>query len=186
LRTVNPLSRAFVDAAAELGFPLNADFNGAQQEGFGLYQLTQKRGKRCSAANVFLDPVRKRPNLAVHSGAHATRILFDGRRAARVAYLHDRKPQEAQARQEILVCCGSVQSPQLLMLSGIGPADDLRGLDIPVITDLPGVGQNLQDHLFLAVAYQCKKPVTLDKVETLGNLLKYLAFKKGPSHLERG
>jgi choline dehydrogenase len=180
LRTVNPLSRAFVDAAVELGFPRNPDFNGPQQEGFGFYQVTQTRGKRCSAANAFLDSVRNRPNLVVHTGAQATKLLFDGRRAIGVAYLRDGKPQEAQGSREILVCCGTVQSPQLLMLSGIGPADHLRSHDIPVATDLRGVGQNLQDHLFLAVAYQCKKPVTLDKVETLGNLLKYLAFKKGP------
>jgi len=180
LRTVNPLSRAFVEAAAELGFPLNADFNGAHQEGFGLYQVTQKRGKRCSAANAFLNPVRKRPNLTVHSGAHATRLLFEGRRATGIGYLRSGKPEVARARREILVCCGSVQSPQLLMLSGIGPADHLRSLGIPIVAELPGVGQNLQDHLFLAVAYQCKKPVTLDKVETLLNFLRYLAFKTGP------
>ena len=180
LRTPNPVSRAFVEAAAELGFPRNPDFNGAQQEGFGLYQVTQRRGKRCSAAKAFLEPVRTRRNLTVHSGAHATRLLFDGRRANGVAYLRDGKPQEARASREILVCCGSVQSPQLLMLSGIGPADHLRTLGLPVLTDLPGVGQNLQDHIFLAVAYECKKPVTLDQVETLGNFLKYLALKKGP------
>jgi choline dehydrogenase len=180
LRTVNPLSRAFVEAAVELGFPRNADFNGAQQEGFGLYQVTQRRGKRCSAANGFLDPVRDRPNLTTHTGAHATRILFDGKRATGVAYLREGKLEEARADREVLVCCGSVQSPQLLMLSGIGSADHLRSLAIPVIVDLPGVGQNLQDHLFLAVSYQCKKPVTLDKAENLANFLKYLAFKTGP------
>ena len=180
LRTVNPLSRAFVEAAAELGFPLNPDFNGAQQEGFGLYQVTQQRGKRCSAADAFLEPARHRSNLTIHTGAHATRILFDERRAVAVDYLRDGKPEEARAAREILVCCGSVQSPQLLMLSGIGPADHLRSLDIPLVADLPGVGQNLQDHLFLAVSYRCKKPITLDKAETLANFLKYLVLKKGP------
>ena len=180
LRTVNPLSRAFVEAAAELGFPPNPDFNGAQQEGFGLYQVTQKRGSRCSAATAFLQPARERPNLTVHSGSHATRIIFEGRRAAGVAYLRDGKLREAQARREILVCCGAVQSPQLLMLSGVGPADHLRSVGIPLVHDLPGVGQNLQDHLFLAVAYACKKPVTLDKAENFANLMKYLAFKRGP------
>ena len=179
-RTVNPLSRAFVEAAAELGFPRNPDFNGPQQEGFGLYQVTQTRGKRCSSAKAFLDPVRNRPNLVVHSGAHATRLLFEDGRAIGVAYLREGKAQETRASREVLVCCGSVQSPQLLMLSGIGPADHLRSLHIPVLANLPGVGENLQDHLFLAVAYQCKKPITLDNVETLGNLLKYLIFKKGP------
>ena len=180
LRCVNPLSRAFVEAAAELGFPLNPDFNGAQQQGFGLYQVTQNRGKRCSAASAFLDPVRNRPNLTVHTGAHVTRIRFERQRATAVAYLRDSKPEEAPAGREVLLCCGSVQSPQLLMLSGVGPADHLRALNIPVVADLPGVGQNLQDHLFLAVAYQCKKAVTLDKAETLVNLLKYLAFRTGP------
>jgi choline dehydrogenase len=180
LRTVNPLSRAFVEAAAELGFPRNPDFNGAQQEGFGFYQVTQQHGKRCSAANAFLDPVRRRPNLTIHTGAHATRTLFDRRRAVSVAYLRDGKPQEARAAREILVCCGTLQSPQLLMLSGIGPADHLVSLKIPIVADLPGVGQNLQDHLFLAVSYQCKKTITLDKAETLANFLKYLVFRKGP------
>lgn len=180
LRTVNPLSRAFVEAAVELGFPRNADFNGAQQEGFGLYQVTQRRGKRCSAANAFLDSARARRNLTIHTGAHAARILFDGKRATGLAYLRHGKQETAHARREVLVSCGTVQSPQLLMLSGIGPADHLRSLDIPVVTDLPGVGQNLQDHLFLAVAYHCKKPITLDKAENLGNFLRYLAFKTGP------
>ena len=180
LRTVNPLSRAFIEAAAELGFPLNPDFNGAHQEGFGLYQVTQQRGKRCSAADAFLEPARCRSNLTIDTGAHATRILFDERRARAVTYLREGKLHEAQAAREILVCCGSVQSPQLLMLSGIGSADHLRSLDIPLVADLPGVGQNLQDHLFLAVSYRCTKPITLDKAETLVNFLKYLVFKKGP------
>ena len=180
LRTVNPLSRAFVEAARELGFPFNEDFNGAKQEGFGFYQVTQKRGKRCSVFNAFLEPARARKNLTIHTGAQATRLLFEGRRATGVEYLRNGKREKALAEREVLLCCGSVQSPQLLMLSGIGPADHLRTLDIPVVNDLPGVGENLQDHLFLAVAYNCKKPITLDKVETAGNLFRYLAFRNGP------
>ena len=180
LRTVNPLSHAFVEAALELDFPANSDFNGTQQEGFGFYQVTQKRGARCSAADAFLAPAEGRKNLIIETGTHATRLLIEGRRAVGVAYIKNGKQEKARAEREVLVCCGSVQSPQLLMLSGIGPADHLHALKIPVAADLPGVGENLQDHLFLAVAYACKKPVTLDQAETLPNLLRYLAFRRGP------
>lgn len=180
LRTLNPLSRAFVEAAVEEGWPRNDDFNGAEQDGFGFYQATQKQGQRCSAATAYLKPVLSRPNLTVSTGAQATGLLFEGRRAVGVAYLRDGRAEEARAEREIILCGGAVNSPQLLMLSGIGPGAHLASLGIPVVMDLPGVGQNLQDHLMGAVAFACTRPITMASADKLGNLVNYLLFKKGP------
>lgn len=179
-RSTNPVSRAFVEAGVELGLARNDDFNGAQQEGFGCYQVTQRRGARWSAADAYLKPAAARRNLEVRTGAHATRVLFEGTRAVGVAYVRDGKPEEARASREVILCGGAVNSPQLLMLSGIGLAEQLRAHGIRVVADLPGVGENLQDHLFLPVAYVCKQPITLDKAETLANALKYALFRRGP------
>ena len=112
--------------------------------------------------------------------AHATRIVFDGTRASGVRYLAGGREQEAVAAREVILCGGAVNSPQLLLLSGAGPADHLRGLGIPVVADLPGVGQNLQDHLAMGVVYRCKEPITLASAETLGNLLRYIVLRRGP------
>ncbi len=180
LRCVNPLTRAFVAAGIELGWPPNADFNGAEQEGVGVYQVTQKRGQRHSAADAYLKPARRRRNLTVLPRTHATRLLFEQRRCVGVAYLRDGQPQQVQARREVLLCAGAINSPQLLMLSGIGPAAHLQVLGIPVTQDLPGVGHNLQDHLAAGVLYACMQPVSLAGVETLANLLSYLLLKRGP------
>ena len=151
---------AFIEGAAELGFPRNDDFNGLEQEGAGYYQLTTRNGLRCSAADAYLKPARRRPNLAVETDAHATRILFDGARACGVAFRRRGVEREARAAREVLVSAGSLQSPQLLQLSGIGPGDLLNRHGIPVRRDLPGVGANLQDHLQVRVMYQCSKPIT--------------------------
>jgi choline dehydrogenase len=180
LRCINPLSQAFVEGALELGFPRNDDFNGSDQDGVGFYQVTQKQGKRHSAAAAYLKPILKRPNLTVTSSALATRLLFKETRAVGVAYVQNGKTEEARANREVILCGGTVNSPQLLMLSGIGPAEHLRSLSIPVIADMPGVGQNLQDHLAVAVAFECTQPITMSSAETLGNALKYLFLKKGP------
>lgn len=142
----HPNSLAFVEAAVELGHPRNADFNGSSQEGTGLFQRTIGGKTRCSTARAFLHPVRSRENLQVMTGAEATRIFFEGKRASGVSYLKDGKEGEALARAEVIVCGGAINSPQLLMLSGIGPAVHLQSLGIDVVADLPGVGQNLQDH----------------------------------------
>jgi len=174
LRTINPVSRAFVDAAKEQGFPLNDDFNGVGQEGVGFYQVTQKNGKRSSAAAAYLKPILNRRNLTIHTNAQATGLLFDKSRAAGIKYVRNGATAEARASREVIVCGGSVNSPQLLMLSGIGPADDLRSLGIPVIADLPGVGGNLQDHLAIFTAYECLQPVTLASAEKLSNVLSFL------------
>ena len=180
LRCVNPLTRAFVAAGVELGWPHNTDFNGAEQEGVGVYQVTQKQGQRHSAAEAYLKPARRRCNLTVLPRAHATRLLFEQRRCVGVAYLRDGQPQQAQVRREVLLCAGAINSPQMLLLSGIGPAADLQMLGLPVTQDLPGVGQNLQDHLAAGVLYACTQPVSLAGAETLANLLSYLLLKRGP------
>jgi choline dehydrogenase-like flavoprotein len=142
----NRISRAFVEAARQAGHPENRDFNGPTQEGVGVYQVTQKAGERCSAARAYLTPHRHRPNLHVITGAHATRVLMQGRRAVGVAYLQGRATRELRARREVLVCGGALLSPQLLMLSGIGPAAHLQQHGIAVVHDLPGVGRHLHDH----------------------------------------
>ena len=179
LRDPNPLSQAFVYAGIESGLPANNDFNGAQQEGVGYYQVTQKRGARHSAADAYLQPIRHRPNLTILTQAHATRILFEGDAAVGVEYLHQGSKQEARASAEVILCGGAINSPQLLLLSGIGPADQLRALGIPVRVDLPGVGQNLQDHPALAVTYACTQPVSLSTAESAGNLARYFLLRKG-------
>jgi len=179
LRFVNPLTRAFLDAAKELGMASNPDFNGAAQEGCGLNQVTQKNGQRHSAAEAFLKPALKRKNLALEIDAHATRIIVEGKRAVGVAYSRGGSAREARASREVLVCGGTINSPQLLQLSGIGAGDELRRHGIQVACDLPGVGKNLQDHLIVSVGYLCQKPVTMAGAETLPNLLRYLLFKRG-------
>src|SRR5260221_7779168 len=180
LRCVNPLTRAFVAAGVELGWSHNADFNGAEQAGVGVYQVTQKRGQRHSAADAYLKPARRRRNLTVLSHAHATHLLFEQKRCVGVAYLRDGQSEQAHVRREVLLCAGAINSPQLLLLSGIGPASHLPRLGIPITLDLPGVGQNLQDHLAAGVIYACTQPVSLARVESLANILSYLLLKPGP------
>ena len=180
LRCVNPLTRAFVAAGVELGWPHNADFNGAEQEGVGVYQVMQKQGQRHSTADAYLKPARRRRNLTVLPNAHTTRLLFEQRRCVGVAYLRDGHPQQTHVRGEVLLCAGAINSPQVLLLSGIGPAAQLQLHGIPVTQDLPGVGQNLQDHLAAGVIYACTQPVSLAGAETLAHLLSYLLLKRGP------
>lgn len=178
-RTVNPMSRAFVEAAIEAGLPSNSDFNGPQQEGAGFYQVTQRRGRRCSAADAFLHPARGRPNLTVVPHAHATQIVLEGTRATGVEYVSAGREFSVHAEREVILCGGSVNSPRLLMLSGIGPAKHLKQQGIEVALDLPGVGENLQDHLFLPVAYEAKRAVSLASAESLVSVLRYMAFRRG-------
>jgi choline dehydrogenase len=149
LRHVNPLSRAFVQAGVQCQLHHNPDFNGARQDGVGLYQVTQKDGRRFSAARAFLDPVRQRPNLAILTGAQVQRVLFTGRQATGVR-LRDRNLALAPGG-EVILCGGAVNSPQLLMLSGIGPGAHLQAMGLPVLHDAPEVGRNLADHLDITV-----------------------------------
>ncbi len=151
----SPYSRAFVAAAVQAGHAPNPDFNGAQQQGVGLTQVTQKDGERCSAAKGYLTPHLGRPNLTVITQARATRVLVDGLRAVGVEYLDGQGVlQQVHARCEVLVSAGALQSPQLLMLSGIGPAEHLKTHGITVKLDAPGVGQNLQDHIDIVHSYE--------------------------------
>jgi choline dehydrogenase len=152
LRDTNPLSHAFVEAAKQAGHAHNTDFNGGEQDGFGLFELNQRNGLRLSSSRAFLHPVLQRPNLSVFADAMALRIVLDGRRAVGVALGQEGRAIELRANAEVVVCAGAVNSPQLLMLSGIGPAAMLRKHGIAVAHDLPGVGENLQDHPTVSVA----------------------------------
>lgn len=176
----NPLSHAFVAAGEELGWQRTEDFNGPQQDGFGLYQVTQKDGRRCSTAVAFLNPARRRPNLDVMTEALAERLLCRGRRVEGVVVRRGGQRLEVVADREVILCGGAVNSPQLLMLSGIGPADHLRQHGIDVVHDLPGVGGHLQDHPVVSVVYRSQRNDTLDSAETLGNLLRYVLRRRGP------
>jgi choline dehydrogenase-like flavoprotein len=151
LRSPNPFQKLFIEAARQAGLPPNPDFNGATQEGVGPYQVTQKDGERFSAARGYLEAARLRPNLAVFTGALARRIVFDAGRACAVEFLRDGKLERASARREVIVAAGALQSPQLLMLSGVGPGEHLRSRGVDVVADVPGVGQNLQDHLDIII-----------------------------------
>jgi len=151
VRDPNPLSHVFVEAAKQVGLPYNADFNGIEQEGVGLYQVTQKDGQRWSSARAFLEGARSRPNLTVLTKAHATRVLLEGKRAVGIEVLHNGQSRQLHAQREVVLCGGAVNSPQLLLLSGIGPKDELAQHGIKLVHELPGVGQNLQDHLDMTV-----------------------------------
>jgi choline dehydrogenase len=148
------LSKRFIDAAIAMGYDYNPDFNGQQQEGVGFYQFTIKEGKRHSAAAAFLVPILQRPNLTITTGALVTRLLFEGTRTIGVEYLHEGALHQVRVDREVILSAGAFDSPKLLMLSGIGNAADLQALGILVVADLPGVGQNLQDHVLLPVAYE--------------------------------
>lgn len=180
LRSVNPLSRAFVEACLESGMPANNDFNGAANEGAGLYQTTQKNGARWSTAEAYLKPALKRPNLTVRVQTQVARVVIENGRAVGVAYLVKGQIEIARVNREVLLCGGAINSPQLLMLSGVGPAEHLREQSIEVLVDLPGVGENLQDHLAAGAIYQSTKPISLADAEKVSNVLNYLFFKKGP------
>ena len=157
----HPLSAMFVDAAENAGVPRNDDFNGLSQEGCGFYQVTQKDGMRWSTASAYLRPALERPNLTVLTGALAHRVRFAGRRAVAVDYLRHGEAATAEAAREVILSGGAVNSPQLLLLSGVGPADHLRQHGIDVVQDLPGVGGNLQDHLGTWVRHEITRPLSL-------------------------
>jgi choline dehydrogenase len=158
----NPLFGAMVEAGVQAGYPRTDDLNGYQQEGFGPMDRTvTANGRRASTARGYLDQARQRPNLTIVTHATTDRILFTGKRANGVAYLHGGTSVAAYARREVLLCGGAIASPQILQRSGVGPAAWLRELDIPLVLDLPGVGQNLQDHLEMYMQYECKEPVSL-------------------------
>ena len=160
-RIDNPLYTAFVEAARQAGYPATGDINGEQQEGFGRMDMTVKNGVRWSAANAYLKPAMKRPNLQVRTHALVTRILFEGKRAVGVRYLQGNVEHEVRASREVILSGGPINSPHLLKLSGIGPAEELKAQGIDVVHHLPGVGENLQDHLEFYFQVACTKPITL-------------------------
>ncbi|HMG49558.1 MAG TPA: choline dehydrogenase [Inquilinus sp.] len=189
----NPLFDAFIQAGQQAGYPFTSDMNGFQQEGFGKMDMTIHRGERWSAAKAYLRPAQSRPNLTIETGALTTRILFEGTRAVGVEYAQGGQIRTARAAREVILAGGAINSPQLLMLSGVGPADQLRRHGIAVVHDLPGVGRNLQDHLELYIQYECTKPITLYSVENplykakVG--LEWFLFRSGlttSAHLEAG
>lgn len=179
----NPLYEAFIQAGVQAGYPFTEDMNGYQQEGFGVMDMTVRKGRRWSAAKAYLYPVMNRPNLTVELGALTTRVLFEGRRAVGIEYARGGQTVQARADREVILSGGAINSPQLLMLSGIGNADELRKLGIPVIANRPGVGENLQDHLEIYVQYECTQPISLYPALKPWNQLKigfdWLFFGKG-------
>ena len=180
----HPLCEAFIEAAQQAGHPRNDDFNGARQEGAGYFQLTTRNGRRWSTAVGYLRPARRRGNLSIVSRALATRVLFSGRRAVGVEYRQDGALHTAFADGEVILAGGAFNSPQLLQLSGLGPAAPLRGLGIDVIADMPGVGADLQDHLQVRLQYRCTEPITMNDVINdwryrYAEGLRYLLSRKG-------
>ncbi|MGI9336210.1 MAG: GMC family oxidoreductase [Gammaproteobacteria bacterium] len=185
------LCDAYVDAAVQAGIARNDDFNGATQEGVGYFQLTTRNGLRSSAAAAYLHPMRRLPNLEVLTEAHVSRVLFNGRRAVGVAYGRGGSSQEVRARAEIVLAGGAINSPQLLQLSGIGPARLLRQYGLPVVVDSPGVGERLQDHLQARFVYECSQPITVnDEVRSNARKLRaglqWLVFRTGPLTIGAG
>ena len=181
----HPLVEAFKLAANALGVPTTDDFNNLTQEGVGYYQLSTHKGLRCSTAVAYLRPARKRSNLTVLTNSQATRIVFTGRKASGVELFHQGKKITQQANKEVLLCAGAIQSPQLLQLSGVGPAKLLQELNIPLIQDLPGVGENLQDHLQYRLIYELNQPIsTNDQLRSIFGKVKmgldWLLFRGGP------
>jgi choline dehydrogenase len=187
----DPLSAAFIDAAAETGLPVNSDFNGASQEGAGFFQTTTKGGRRASTAMAYLRPAKSRGNLHVETSALAQRILFDGRRARAVEYWQGGALRTASARKEILVCGGAYNSPQLLQLSGVGPAELLKQHGIELVLDAPGVGNDLQDHMQVRLVMRCPQRITLNDilnhpVRRIMAGARYAAFRSGPLTIAAG
>ncbi|PSC04279.1 choline dehydrogenase [Alsobacter soli] len=185
-RTMTPLCDAFIEACKQAGLPRNDDFNGETQEGAGYYQVTARRGWRWSTARGYLRPARRRPNLRVVTGAAATRILFDGQAATGVRFRKDGAEMVAKAGREVLLCAGAFASPQLLQVSGVGPAEWLRDrLGVPLVADLPAVGRRLQDHLQVRLVQRATRKVTVNDVvgspaRSVAAALQWALLGRGP------
>jgi len=179
----NPLYRAFIEAGHEAGYLLTDDYNGYQQEGFGAMHMTVKGGVRWSTANAYLKPALGRPNLTVVSNALARRVVFDGKKAVGVEYEAGGAAETARAEREVILAAGSIGSPMLLQLSGVGPARVLQEAGVPVVHDLPGVGENLQDHLEVYFQFRCTQPITLNgQIDPFHKLVigsRWFFFKSG-------
>jgi choline dehydrogenase len=190
-RHADPISAAFIRAAAETGIPTNPDFNGATQEGAGFFQTTTRQGRRASTAVAYLGPAKNRSNLRIETSALAQRILFEGRRAVGLEYRQGNAVKTATARREVLVSSGAYNSPQLLQLSGVGPAGLLQKHGIGVVLDAPGVGNDLQDHMQVRVVMRCTQKITLNDIvnNPLRRVLagvQYAAFRNGPLTIAAG
>ncbi|MBC7578251.1 MAG: choline dehydrogenase [Tardiphaga sp.] len=190
-RHPDPLSDAFIAAAVETGLPFNPDFNGASQEGVGLYQTTTRRGRRASTAVAYLRTAQRQGHLRVETEALAQRILFEGRRAVGIEYRQNGITRQARARREVLVSSGAYNSPQLLQLSGVGPAELLRQHGIDMVLDAPGVGHDLQDHMQVRMVMRCAQKITLNDIvnhplrKTM-MALRYAASRTGPLTIAAG
>ncbi|MBM7067386.1 GMC family oxidoreductase [Actibacterium sp. 188UL27-1] len=186
MRIQRPICDAWVAAAQAAGYPFNPDYNGAEQEGVGYFQLTTRNGRRCSAAVAYLNPVRSRPNLKIITRAHVQKLLMDdSKKITGLTYAgRDGLTKTIHVRREVVLSSGAIGSPQILMQSGIGPADHLNQNGIEVRHDLSGVGQGLQDHLQARLVYKCNEPTLNDEVRSLVNQmkigLKYALFRAGP------
>ena len=184
IRIRRKITDAFIEAAVQAGIPPNDDVNGGVQEGVGYFQLTAHRGRRCSTAVGYLRPALRRPNLTVKTGVHVTRLRVEGGRVSGVEYLHRGRADSATAARETVLCAGAIGSPQILQLSGIGDGELCRRFEIPLVRDLPGVGQNLQDHLQIRAVYKCRQRTLNDEINhplrkvLMG--LEYLLFRTGP------
>ncbi len=190
-RKPHEICEAYINACDEISIPRTTDFNGENQEGAGYFQLTTRRGFRCSSAVAYLHPIRKRANLAIETNALVTRIVIEEQRATGVMYWQDGKLRRADVAGEIILSAGAIGSPQILQLSGIGPGGDLQPMDIKVVHNLPGVGANLQDHFQTRSIYRCSKPITLnDQVKKpwrkamMG--LEWLIRRRGPLTIGAG
>jgi choline dehydrogenase len=179
LRDPNPATQAFVAAAQEAGIRRNDDINAEHQDGVDFAQVTQRNGRRWSAADAYLRPAMKRPNLTVITGAHAQRIVMSGRRAEGVEFIVAGQRVTATARREVIVASGAIGSPHLLLLSGIGDENALGAVGVPVVHHLPGVGENLQDHLAAGMVVRSRLPITMFAAESIPNVIRYLLSRRG-------
>ena len=187
----HPICEAFIDGAVSLGYARNDDFNGAKQEGVGYHQTTTRNGRRCSTAVGYLKPARQRPNLRVVTGALAERVLFEGKRAVGVAFREFGMARTVRVSREVILCGGAVNSPQLLLLSGVGPEAELAALGIQVVHHLPGVGKSMQDHYSAPIKLKCPLPITVNDVmqsnlRKLAVGLQYYLFHRGPLTMAAG
>ena len=180
----NPLFKAWIEAGQQAGYAYTDDVNGYRQEGIGPFDMTVHEGRRWSAARAYLHPARKRDNLTLKVRAMTNRVLFEGRKAVGVEYVERGQAARARAGREVILCGGAINSPQILQLSGIGNADALRGHGIEVVQDLPGVGENLQDHTEIFVQYECTQPVSIYPLTKPWNKVRvgvqWILFKTGP------
>ncbi len=185
MRIQRPICDAWVAAAQAAGYPFNPDYNGAEQEGVGYFQLTTRNGRRCSSAVAYLKPARSRENLQIITNALVSKVEFDGKRARGITYQDGSgNSQTIKVNREIILSGGAINSPQILMLSGIGDPDQLKANGIEPLVGLPGVGKNLQDHLQARLVYKCNEPTLNDEVRSLFNqariAMKYALFRAGP------